>query len=68
MSFCGVERKKSRAQKIAEARRVGAPRWSKRGRRPTVPCRSLSEGGANQMRFDIFRKPPASKEKKEVGR
>jgi len=29
---------------------------------------SEAEGRANQMKFDIFRKPPASKEKKAVAR
>ena len=68
ISDCGAI-VKLRAQKITEARRVGtfgklsvkAPRRSKRGRRPTVPCRSFSGGGANQMTFDIFDKPPAKK-------
>ena len=32
-----------------------------------APEQARPKGRANQMKFDIFRKPPASKEKKEVG-
>jgi len=48
LSLLARRARKSRAQKIAEARRVGAPRRS-----------SEAEGRANQMKFDIFDKRPA---------
>ena len=46
----GGAEQKSRAQKIAEARRVGALRRS-----------SETEGRANTLKFDIFCKRPALK-------